>query len=98
MHALDRPVWSALTSHQDRFGIGGIRARRFDVAISPFAAARDDEPESLAALGARTGNVWSLEQTAVSNGLESSARPPADGLVKIAVEVPYQPGTRAGAR
>ena len=60
-----------------------------------IAAARPGE--SLAALSARTGNVWSPEKTAAVNGLESPARPPADGLTKIAVEVPYRPGTRSRA-
>ena len=53
--------------------------------------------ESLAALGVRTGNVWSPDKTAVANGLDSPSRLPADGLVKIAVAVPYHPGSRARA-
>lgn len=51
--------------------------------------------ESLAALSARTGNVWSAEKTAVANGLQDASRPPADGLTKIAVEVPYRAGERS---
>jgi predicted Zn-dependent protease len=54
--------------------------------------------ESLAALSARTGNVWSLEETAVANGLQDTSRPPADGLAKIAVAVPYQPRSSTSAR
>lgn len=47
---LNRVVWSALTSRQAQFSQGGDLARRFDPAISPFAAAADNSPEALAAL------------------------------------------------
>lgn len=49
-HVLDRPVWTALTTRQTSFAVGGDRARRFAPDIGPLAAARDDAPESLAAL------------------------------------------------
>jgi predicted Zn-dependent protease len=48
--------------------------------------------ESLSALGARTGNVWSPEQTAVANGIEASGALPPDRLLKIAVAVPFRSG------
>jgi predicted Zn-dependent protease len=48
--------------------------------------------ESLAAVGARTGNVWSPEQTAVANGIEAGGALPADRLLKIAVGVPFRSG------
>ncbi len=51
-HVLDRPVWSALTTRQASFAIGSERALRFDPEIGPFAATRDDDPESLEALQA----------------------------------------------
>jgi hypothetical protein len=51
-HVLDRPVWSALTTRQVSFAIGDDRALRFDPEVAPFAATRDDAPESLAALEA----------------------------------------------
>lgn len=47
---LKRAVWSALTTRQDAFALGGSLARRFDPSISPFAAAKDNSPEALAAL------------------------------------------------
>lgn len=47
---LDRPIWAALTTRQAALGLGDDHARRFHPDISPFAAARDDAPESLAAL------------------------------------------------
>ena len=49
-HPLDRPVWSALTTRQAPFAVGGGRALRFAPDIGPFAATCDDSPESRAAL------------------------------------------------
>ena len=47
--------------------------------------------ETLADLGRRTGNEWSVVETAVHNALEP-ARPLDEGqAVKIAVRVPYRP-------
>lgn len=47
---LVRPVWDALAHEQASVAIGGDRARRFAPDIGHLAAARDDAPESLAAL------------------------------------------------
>jgi predicted GNAT family acetyltransferase len=47
---LVRPVWDALANQQASVAIGGDRARRFAPDIGHLAAARDDAPESLAAL------------------------------------------------
>jgi ribosomal protein S18 acetylase RimI-like enzyme len=49
-HALDRPAWNALSGPHRAFAEGDDRARRYHPDIIPFAAARDDSPESLAAL------------------------------------------------
>lgn len=49
-HILDRPVWSALSTRQATFSVGGARARRFIGDVGPLAGARDDTPQSLAAL------------------------------------------------
>ena len=51
-HPLDRPIWSALASRQAALGRGGQFARRFDPDFTPFAAAVDDSPDALKALGA----------------------------------------------
>jgi ribosomal protein S18 acetylase RimI-like enzyme len=51
-HALDRPVWSALTTRHAGLAEGSDLAQRYDPSIVPFAAARDDSPEALDALGA----------------------------------------------
>ena len=48
--ALDRPVWSALTTGDRRFAEGGALALRFAPAIAPFGATADDLPEAFAAL------------------------------------------------
>jgi len=50
--------------------------------------------ETLAALGARTGNVWSPERTAVANSMATPSALPADRLLKIAVAVPYRSKAR----
>jgi predicted GNAT family acetyltransferase len=51
-HCLDRPVWAALTHGHAPVAVGGAQARRYPAEISPFAAAIDDSPESMAALAA----------------------------------------------
>lgn len=51
-HPLDRPVWSALTgARQAALARGDGRALRYDPDHALFAAARDDDPDSVAALG-----------------------------------------------
>ena len=51
-HVLDRPIWTALNSRHARIAEGGRLAKRYPAAVSAFAAAGDETPESLAALGA----------------------------------------------
>ena len=51
-HPLDQPIWSALTTRQQPLAEGGAAARRFPLAIAPFADMVDMSPESFAALGA----------------------------------------------
>jgi predicted GNAT family acetyltransferase len=51
-HILDRPVWSALAGRHAAFAEGDELARRYRPDVVPFAAARDDSHESLAALAA----------------------------------------------
>ena len=61
---LDRPVWHMLTGPQAAFGLGDGHAVRVDPRYGPFAAARDQSPESQAALCAlaRPGEqVWLVE-------------------------------------
>jgi predicted GNAT family acetyltransferase len=51
-HPLDRPIWSALTTRQQELAEGGARARRFPVAIGPFADLVDMSAQSFAELAA----------------------------------------------
>jgi len=51
-HVLDRPIWTALNSRHAGLAEGGPLAKRYPAAVSAFAAAGDETPESLAALGA----------------------------------------------
>jgi ribosomal protein S18 acetylase RimI-like enzyme len=51
-HPLDNPIWNALASRLAQFGEGGETAKHFVSDVSPFAAAKDDSPEAVAALGA----------------------------------------------
>jgi len=52
MEALDRPVWSALTTEQAALAVVTGAAVRMDPAYGPFAAARDAGEEAQAALAA----------------------------------------------
>lgn len=53
-NALDRPIWHALATRHAALAQGGDLAKRYAPPIHPFACARDDSPESLAALAAIT--------------------------------------------
>ena len=59
-HPLDRPVWHALNTRHAKFAVGGERAKRYDGEFGLFAAARDDEPESLQALSELMPNRGAL--------------------------------------
>ena len=78
-HVLDRPAWHALTGPHAALAEGGPLARRYRPDIIPFAAARDDSPESLAALAAlpRAGEEMVLAEAgpiAEPPGLSVAAR------------------------
>jgi predicted GNAT family acetyltransferase len=61
-HPLDRPAWSALTTRQAEFAEGSELAWRFQPDLIPFAAARDESPEALAALSALPGEFMTLAE------------------------------------
>ncbi len=68
-HPLDRPVWNALTTRQAHLAEGGHRALRIGADFGLFAASRDLEPGSLAALAALIppdGVVGILETSAIA--------------------------------
>jgi len=54
-HILDRPIWSALNSRHAGISEGGPLAKRYRHGITPFAAARDEVPDSLEALAGLAG-------------------------------------------
>lgn len=51
-HPLDHPIWTALTTRQQPLAEGGDHARRYPVAIAPFADMPELSPRGLASLGA----------------------------------------------
>jgi predicted GNAT family acetyltransferase len=51
-HPLDQPIWSALTTRQQHLAEGGDHARRYPVAITPFADMPELSPRGFASLGA----------------------------------------------
>ncbi|MFW7269024.1 GNAT family N-acetyltransferase [Gluconacetobacter sp. Hr-1-5] len=63
-HPLDRPVWQALTGRQGNVAITCGKARRFDPAYGPFAAAIDESEPALRdlALLAAEDEIWLLEK------------------------------------
>lgn len=54
-HELDRPAWTSLVSRHRTHSEGGVTAKRYPPSVVPFAASRDDSPESLEALAALVG-------------------------------------------
>ncbi|KXV03298.1 GCN5 family acetyltransferase [Caballeronia megalochromosomata] len=50
--ALDRPIWTALTTKQAHLGLGDALARRFHPDVAPFAAIASETPEAWRALHA----------------------------------------------
>jgi predicted GNAT family acetyltransferase len=87
--ALNRPVWSALTTGDRRFAEGGSLALRFPPDIAPFAATAEDSPEAFAALGAlisRDGRVAlvSLDKLKPHPGLEVVREAPIVQMVALA--------------
>jgi predicted Zn-dependent protease len=65
---------------RERRGITELRLR----------VARAHAGETLSALSRRTGNAWSVEETAIANGITAEERLDGGQPVKIAVEVPFR--------
>jgi predicted GNAT family acetyltransferase len=61
-HPLDRPAWNALTTRQTEFAEGSELAWRFQPDLIPFAAAREESPEALAALSTLPGEFLTLAE------------------------------------
>lgn len=94
---LDRPVWNTLSTRHAAFAVGGDRARRFGPDIGPLAGARDDEPESLAALAdlVPTGGTLLLlqaPQIALPDRLVATTTAPGVQMVlERLADVPAEP-------
>jgi predicted Zn-dependent protease len=67
------------------------RAERNGIREKRLHSARAQGGETLASLGRRTGNAWSVEQTAVANAISPGTPLQAGRLIKIALEIPYRP-------
>ena len=78
--ALNRPVWSALTTGDRRFAEGGSLALRFPPDIAPFGATADDSPEAFAALKA----LISQEERVALVTVDSLTRYPGLDVVREA--------------
>ncbi len=86
----------------DRFDAHAASFERSGRSLRPLAAderaritdrrlrvVRARSGETLAALSRRTGNAWSVAETAVANALDADAPLASGTSVKIAVDVPY---------
>jgi predicted GNAT family acetyltransferase len=94
-HALDRPIWSALTSRHANLAQGGHLAKRYPASIVPFMASRDESAECLQALADLVGADESLvmlqvpdiilpaglAQVSVAAGVQMQCRRPLRGVV-----------------
>lgn len=93
VHILDRPAWAALTGPHASLSEGQAHARRYRPGTVPFAAARDDGDESLAALAAlpRPGERMVLAEAnslSVPKGLQTVL---TDEAVQMVLAAPPAP-------
>lgn len=95
--ALNRVVWSALSTRQQSFVRGGDLARRFDPAVSPFAASRDNSPEALDALAGLIGpgedHVYLLQADEIALPDTLAAEVTAVGVLMTETRPPAAAGT-----
>jgi predicted GNAT family acetyltransferase len=55
MHALDHPIWHALSTVHAHYAEGDDLAKRYPVDVSPLAAVREQSPQAYASLGELLG-------------------------------------------
>ncbi|HEX4422901.1 MAG TPA: GNAT family N-acetyltransferase [Kofleriaceae bacterium] len=95
--ALERPVWDALHGRHAAFAIGDAHARRFMPEIGSLAGARDDDPDSLAALASLvplTGTLLLLQAPAIvlpPGTLTVTAAPGVQMVAERAIAAPAEP-------
>jgi GNAT superfamily N-acetyltransferase len=77
-HALDNPIWHALTSQQASLAVGDSFARRFPQTISPLAGMIDQSNQAYASLMplAQPGESLVLF-------LDQPAQPPGDWILEV---------------
>lgn len=94
---LDRPIWHALSTRLRKFAIGNELALRMAPEFGPFAAARDDSPESqdaLAALVAGHGPAVLLQVDPINPPKGTAIQLEFPSVQMIATRVqPVQPAT-----
>jgi predicted GNAT family acetyltransferase len=81
MHKLDRPIWNALSSKQQRFAAGGALALRYVEDVSPLSALADHSEAACAAMAALippSDDVSLVEAIAppAPDGIEETLRAP----------------------
>ncbi|SAK66852.1 FR47 domain-containing protein [Caballeronia temeraria] len=71
--ALDRPIWSALTTKQAHLGQGDALARRFHPDVAPFAAVASETPDAWRALHAlmQPGELVAILSTDTLPGIDA---------------------------
>ncbi|WP_069308218.1 GNAT family N-acetyltransferase [Methylobrevis pamukkalensis] len=92
-HPLDRPIFTALGTRHAALAEGGDLARRYPPDVSPFAASRDDAPDSLAALARllRPGETQILLQAdPIRLPADLAATTTADAVQMVAMR-PFAP-------
>lgn len=97
-HVLDRAVWDALSTCQSQFAAGGELARRFAADIGPLAAARDDTPQSLAALAELippSGPLVLLQAEAVALPPNTNLVMAAPGVQMVLEPLAFKPGSHS---
>jgi predicted GNAT family acetyltransferase len=86
-HPLDRPVWTALTTRHAPLSQGGALAKRYDPSVVPFAAAIDNNPDSvraLASIAAPGESVLFAQKDDIVLPPELALTTTADGVQMIA--------------
>ena len=105
-HALDNPIWQALTGPQAGFALGRGQARRYELAFAPFAAVEENTPAAYADLAdiMSPGSVAVLfratEEPALPGWETVNARPLVQMVADLVVPIgalPHGAPVRLGA-
>lgn len=91
-HILDRPAWNALASVHSAFAEGTPLAKRYAPSIVPFAAMKDETPESIAAISALplAGETMALVEAQPIPALPGFEIIIDDTLVQMLAEKPFE--------